>query len=113
MRLRQGSTGDVMFLLLVLMAAASARIVRFLVDDTLIDRQRCWVLGHLQGKLYELATCPWCLSAYVSAGVTLLTWLWVDSMLLPALMWLAVWWLALAFYWTTECLSRYANEGDD
>ena len=93
---------------LVLMALATGRIIRFLVDDTLIDRQRDWVHSHLQGKLFELASCPWCLSAYISGGVVLLTWIW-QPLPLPLLAWLAVWWGGLFCYWTTEALARYAN----
>lgn len=97
-----------MIVLWFLMSAATGRIIRFLVDDTLIDRQRNWFLSHFEGKWYELFTCPWCLSAYISAGVVLATWIF-QPMLLPLLMWFAVWWGGLFAYWTTECLARYGN----
>lgn len=51
-------------------AVAVYRIVRFIQRDSLIETQREWVInryGHL--KITELATCPWCLSIWVAAGV--------------------------------------------
>lgn len=42
-----------------------------------------WWLG-------ELVSCPWCASAYVSAGLVGATW-WLHGMPLPVICWLAVW----------------------
>jgi hypothetical protein len=96
-------------LLWVIMSVATARLVRLFVDDTIIEKQRCWVLGHVEGKLHEMLVCPWCLSFWLSLPVVLLTWLAVDSMALPLLMFIATWWGACFAYWTTECLARYGN----
>ena len=40
--------------------------------------------------LAELITCPWCTSAYVSAGVTAAVWA-TTGLPLPVLVWFAVW----------------------
>lgn len=80
---------------------AAWRVTRFIVKDGLIDAQRDWALKRLLGdgkwtkdfdgdvvpeplavandeiskprlKLHELATCPYCMSVWVSIGVTLI-----------------------------------------
>jgi hypothetical protein len=66
--------------LVAVLALANYRIVRFLIADSLIDEPRVAVLrwlaagGPLRHKLYELATCPYCLSVWTGAAVFALTW---------------------------------------
>lgn len=58
-------------------ALAVFRIVRFLQQDSLIDRPRNAVLSRLDAthpKLAELGACPWCISPYVAAGVIVARW---------------------------------------
>jgi hypothetical protein len=62
--------------LAVVDALAVARVVRFLQQDTLIDKQRHqlqdWLARHGHYKAMELLDCPWCLSVHVAAAWTAL-----------------------------------------
>lgn len=84
---------------LVLIAAlglANYRAVRFLIADSLIDEPRVAVLrwlaagGPFRHKLYELATCPYCLSVWTGAAIFALTWV-AAPVELPLLVLAAVW----------------------
>ena len=58
----------------VLDAIAVWRIVRFVQRDSLIEKQREWVINNWGGgylRLGELLQCPWCLSIWVAAGVVI------------------------------------------
>ena len=89
--------------LTVLMALATYRVARFLVDDGLIVEPRIWLHtrllmsaenSRLAYKLHELVSCYWCLTVWISAGVVVS----VDqftSVPLPWLQWLAVAMLAM------------------
>lgn len=53
------------------------RVARFLILDTLIDTPRIWFHQVILAKpkpwrmkLYELITCPFCLTVWVAAAVT-------------------------------------------
>jgi len=59
---------------LVIVALAVARVTRFVIDDTIIDRPRNFVLDHVPAKIEELLTCPWCLSVWVSVIACLVIW---------------------------------------
>lgn len=54
-------------------ALAAYRITRLLITDTILDRPRSalrqFALRHQRNMLLELIGCPWCLGAYVAAGV--------------------------------------------
>lgn len=60
--------------LLLLYAAAVARLTRLVVLDVILDRPREWLLGdgHTPSRAPEwLATllgCPWCVSVWLAAG---------------------------------------------
>jgi hypothetical protein len=57
---------------LVIDSLAVWRIVRFIQRDSLVEGPREELInryGHL--KIAELLTCPWCLSIWVGAAVTL------------------------------------------
>lgn len=85
--------------LLILTGLVTYRVTRFLIDDTLIDSPRAWVHHRLLArshrlfptparvKVYELLTCPFCLSIWVSAAVIAATTI-VTSVPLPLWMWL-------------------------
>lgn len=72
--------------LLVLMALCAYRITRLLTADAILDRPRDFVTRHASGKLDYFATCPHCVSVYVSAVVVAATDRYV-SVPLPVLMW--------------------------
>lgn len=98
-----------MILFLVVASLAVARSVRLIVDDTLLDVPRDWLLPKLGKYPKKLLTCPWCLSAWISAGVT--GWFWAaHTLAMPLLSWGACWWGACAGYWFTEVLAGW-HEG--
>ena len=48
-----------------------ARATRFVNDDVLAAGLRSWVLVKFgDGKMYYLATCPWCLSIWTALPVS-------------------------------------------
>lgn len=83
--------------LLIFLSLATYRVTRFVVEDTLIQHQRIWVLNRIMGrkprawreKLYELLSCKFCLSIWFAAGAVAITDAFT-SVPLPVLMWLAV-----------------------
>lgn len=98
--------------LIVLLSLVVYRVTRFLIEDSLIEAQRNMVrrfilwggpkriipdseipkFGNEQrgwrGKLYELTSCRFCLSIWISAGAVALT-DWQTSVPLPVWVWLA------------------------
>lgn len=82
--------------LIVVAALCVYRITRFLIKDTLIEKQRDWVHSKLllppkpwKDKVYELIDCPFCLSVWIT-GITVAV---IDSFIsvpLPVLAWLAI-----------------------
>lgn len=85
----------------VLVALAAYRLTRFLTIDTLplVRRPREWIEKKLpEGHwLSELSVCPFCVSAYVSAGV-LAAWVFGAEIIRWLITWCAVWGAAsLAF----------------
>lgn len=83
------------------------RLTRFLMHDTLIERQRMWLLIRIAGrkpkvradgsryqaawraKLMELASCPWCVSLHVAWITVLVADQWA-SIPLPWMYWVAI-----------------------
>ncbi len=58
------------FLQLVLIAGATARLVRLAQEDSILDRPRGWVSRRVRDrKAGELLLCPWCLSIWVGGLV--------------------------------------------
>lgn len=62
--------------ILLVLAAASYRITRFIVIDDLIELQREWFRtwflnqgGPVWDKFYDLFGCTWCVGVYVSAAI--------------------------------------------
>lgn len=87
--------------LFVLMSFAAYRLTRLAVEDTIIENQRVWLVTKLMNckqswrkvcrdKLAYLITCPYCTSAYVAAGVVIVTDQF-ESVPLPWLTWAAAW----------------------
>lgn len=82
--------------LVAVLALANYRVTRFLIADSLIDEPRVAVLrwfaagGPLRHKLYELATCPYCLSVWTGTAIFLLTWA-ATPIELPLLVLAAAW----------------------
>jgi len=55
---------------LVLIVAATWRLVRLIQRDSILDVPRDWLYDRLpDGKLTTLLMCPWCLSVWVGTGV--------------------------------------------
>jgi hypothetical protein len=84
-----------MLTMLTVLSLATYRIARFLILDTLIDTPRIWLHQVIIGKpkawrmkLYELLTCPYCLTIWIAAAVTALADIWY-SVPAPIGMWLA------------------------
>lgn len=63
--------------LLLLVLGATYRLTLLLVADEVLDEPRDWVVARLlqrfgpESKLVILVTCPWCMSMYVGAVVTM------------------------------------------
>lgn len=75
------------FLQLVLIAGATARLVRLAQEDTILDRPRDWVSRRIRDrKAGELLLCPWCLSIWFG-GLVAASWVRWGS---------ESWWLAVA-----------------
>lgn len=122
-----------MWLIFTLMSFSVYRITRFIILDSLIEmwRERFyeWVLSPLshddkkmvldyhedgplrtlpawRRKLYQLSSCPFCISAYV-AGAVLVTTLWVSDFSFPMPVW---WWLGI---WTGGLIVYRIIDADD
>lgn len=78
------------FLLFLFLGFAVFRVTRFLLKDTLIERQRMWLLHRIakakagpggmpdvspwRMKLLQLVQCAWCLSIWVAGMTELVVW---------------------------------------
>jgi hypothetical protein len=80
-------------LVVVVVCLASARATRLLVMDTFppVAVQRARVVARWGDGSWQayLANCSWCAGMYVSGIVTGATWWAIDSLPVPALVWLA------------------------
>jgi hypothetical protein len=65
---------------------ACFRITRLIVQDTIADRPRNWVIQR-STWLGELVSCPWCASFYVALGAAALFLLWPATAVLLCLPW--------------------------
>lgn len=82
---------------LVLLSLVTYRVTRFGLEDSLIERQREWLLTRIIGKkmtvpewrmkIYHGFKCPYCVSVWVAAGAVALT-DWRTSVDLPVWVWL-------------------------
>lgn len=87
-----------MLIFFVLLSFAVYRVTRFCIEDNLIVEPRMWVLNKVNGrgdkmwraKLNYLLRCPFCLSAWFTAGAIVLLNHWT-SVPLPVLLGFAVW----------------------
>lgn len=98
---------------LVFMSLATWRVTRFWLKDSLIENARMNLEGWLSKnvtkrrhrKLLELITCPWCISVWVSAGLTAL-WRWQEGdgygWFVVMILWLATAAGAMAWWRTME-----------
>lgn len=83
--------------LLAVVALANYRVVRFLIDDTLLDELRLALRRRLSSgnpgivrvKLFDLTTCPYCISVWTAAAL-LAAVAQFAPVALPVLAWLAV-----------------------
>jgi len=101
----------VTWLLLVLSGPAVARATRLVVDDTIFDRPRLWWTLRFPAFLVTLLGCPWCISGWIAAAVTV----WIataESAPAPLLWWLAIWQFAVFAYWVTEAAASLFSEDD-
>jgi hypothetical protein len=112
------------FLLLILCSAVTYRVSRFIVLDTMIEGTRDSFIAKLttwpdstgrtrvinrdeatyeliplwRRKIVELVGCPWCVTIWVGAAVTLLTHFIVEPVPAPILWWLTISSLALVLW---------------
>ena len=92
------------FLALLLLTGATARLVRLVQTDTILDRPRWWVSHRIRDrKVGELLLCPWCLSIWVAA-VLVVTWVhWGDTR----------WWEATTAALTVSMATGLLNVWED
>jgi hypothetical protein len=57
----------------VIDAASVFRLTRLVTHDRLTERARQWILRRWGMPAFDFASCPWCVSVYVAAGVVALT----------------------------------------
>lgn len=69
-------------------ALAAFRITSLIVDDTILDRPRDWVLARVGPKFKEGLTCSWCVGWWTAAAIVMAVWTW--PWLLPFYAFLAV-----------------------
>lgn len=97
------SLGD--FLLFLFLGFIVFRVTRFLLKDSLIEKQRIWTLKKVakvtadadgnptvaawRMKILQLLQCTWCLSVWVALFTELAVWHWC-SIRLPALYFIAL-----------------------
>ena len=58
---------------LVLDGLAAYRLTHLIVDDSIIERPRRYLVEHGPSWAATLVTCSWCISVWVAAGVVVLT----------------------------------------
>lgn len=97
------------FFALFVASLATARATRLIVDDTIGDRPRLWLIRNAPKIIVSLFTCPWCISGWIALAATITADAFYDVPL-PALWWFACWQVACTAYWLTETLGRW---GDD
>lgn len=76
-------------LLFLILCLAAFRITWFITDDQITSGFRDAVDG-FNDSLGYLVSCRWCMGFYVSGVITLLAWLYVDTLPLPLLWWPAI-----------------------
>lgn len=114
--------------LIIILGLAAARLTRLVLLDSILERPRAWWQAKLgewataddkrrrtsSGKwLLALLECPFCFSAWVSAGLIGVTWLVGTHVPLPVFAWLAAWWVACFAYWLLELVYELHEETVD
>lgn len=95
-------------ILIVVLGLVTYRVTRFLIADTLIAQPRRKLLDWIAPqvgpmppkwriKIWELLTCPYCLSIWVAGGAVGLTAIWRDIPM-PVWTWLATAGMCMAWY---------------
>lgn len=99
-------------LLIVLLCAAAARVTRLLVVDSFppIEAAREAVLNRWPTSSWQgyLATCPWCLGAWV-AGLLVVAADWRYDVPAPLLVWPTVAWAAGLLVWGEQRLDELTD----
>lgn len=93
-----------MIVLIVAIGLAAGRGTRLVVDDTLLDSQRLWLMRRAPALVVRLITCPWCVSFWATLAVWGATWIFVP-MGAPVLVGLAAWGFAQLVYFAAEYLA--------
>lgn len=72
---------DVNLVFILVLALSVARLTRLIVDDKIMLPFRQWVLSwsHEDGWFFYLVSCPFCMSVWVSALLTIPSFFWHDN----------------------------------
>ncbi len=92
------------WLLVVLVVLATARLTKLIIDDYILEPVRVWVNDHAGDGIVYLIQCPWCVSIYVGAGVSVAAWAWRDQA------WLIVALIALTASYLTGILELIVSK---
>lgn len=90
---------------LILCGLAAAQITYLVVDSVILDAPRDWVMERFDRHAYVI-TCPWCFSAWASAGAVALLHHRIDY---DVIAWAAVWSIACFWYWACQALASSAE----
>ena len=82
---------------LIVAAFTTFQLTRLVVRDSIFDRPRGWIVGRAPEWFVELITCPWCVSAYLAAGVVAVLNVSVSTPA-PIVLWLSIWGMATLIY---------------
>lgn len=89
----------------VLIAFAAGALTRVVVNDAIFDGPREMLAS--SEWLEKLVTCPWCVSFWITLGLSLVAW--ADGYDVDPLVMLAAWAGAKLVYWRTEALAAAAS----
>lgn len=90
---------------LILCGLAAAQVTYLVTTSVIFDGPRSWLQAKIPRVEY-LITCPWCFSAWASAGTVALMHHRIDYDILA---WAAVWWVACFGYWACQALASSAE----
>ena len=87
-------------------ALTVATFTRLIVHDTLLaPLRRRWTTA-APSWVVKLLSCPWCISAWLSAAVTVPLAV-MGLAPLPVLFWAGAWQAGKMLFWATEMMSRF------